>query len=611
VREVAFAAVVFAATIAALTHRGSRLAAAWGAAWGIAAGFWLIAPLLRNVHYLQPTTLQHWIVLNGFLLVAFAAWGGGLSLVAASPCAFVWLSSRREFRNPVWAYAIWAAAWLPIMYLSVSALIDWSNMHTRPSLATYASAFRPVVAPYVLIILVLLLVYRLRAAQGWDRRGRVLAAIVAAAGAAGCVAAPLASAVGITPRPVHVDVPKLVAARAQPPRPPLLVIGLDGGTWRVLRPLMDRGRAPTLAKLAAAGIQGVVPGVRPPYWSSPAWAAISTGHTADEDRVHEDLAAEVPGLPPYELPLQLNPALNPMFAIEYGLAGAHILEPIPTPRTRLTWPPVWERLSNAGVVTAVIRFPFTYPAAGRADYVVSNRIATDLWGALGVRRGDRDKLIAPPSDAAKWLPWFEDTAVDERLVAEVLPQSDWPKPPDAYMAPIDVLKKELDIRHDVQEVSKAIVHKHRDIEVLMKYIGTFDPLCHAFWQYRFPEDFPDDPPAAADVAVLGPILDRYVETFDRNLAQLIAAFPSPPNVVIVSDHGEGPATTFRTVWRAEHVPPGIFLAGGPDVPHTAEMIEVSYYDIVPTILDLRGFVQPPDLVGHSVVDAIRSGAAGQ
>src|SRR5207249_3702911 len=80
-----------------------------------------------------------------------------------------------------------------------------------------------------------------------------------------------------------------------------------------------------------------------------------------------------------------------------------VIKPMPTPRSRLTWPPVWERLSRAGVETAVIRFPFTYPAAGQARYVVSNRLVTDLWGPLGVQQGKRDELTEPAGEADAWL----------------------------------------------------------------------------------------------------------------------------------------------------------------------------------------------------------------
>ena len=74
-----------------------------------------------------------------------------------------------------------------------------------------------------------------------------------------------------------------------------------------------------------------------------------------------------------------------------------------------------------------------------------------------------------------------------------------------------------------------------DIAVEIVHIGGFDNVCHAFWQYRFPGDFAN-PPSPADARALGQVIDRYLEFIDRALADLIAAFPTSPNVLIVSDH---------------------------------------------------------------------------
>ncbi len=69
--------------------------------------------------------------------------------------------------------------------------------------------------------------------------------------------------------PVLSDQPPLVSAHRTANTRPLLVIGLDGGDWRALRPLMAEGRVPTLARLAADGVQGQVEALWPPYLVHP------------------------------------------------------------------------------------------------------------------------------------------------------------------------------------------------------------------------------------------------------------------------------------------------------------------------------------------------------
>jgi arylsulfatase A-like enzyme len=79
---------------------------------------------------------------------------------------------------------------------------------------------------------------------------------------------------------------------------------------------------------------------------------------------------------------------------------------------------------------------------------------------------------------------------------------------------------------------------------------------------------------------------------DRNLQQLAATFTSVPNVVIVSDHG------FSEGWHDKHA---IFLASGPGVPFRGGVRTLSYFDVVPTLLDLEGLTAPLSLPGRSVL----------
>ena len=56
----------------------------------------------------------------------------------------------------------------------------------------------------------------------------------------------------------------------------VVVLGLDGGTWDLLRPLAERGVMPNLARALEQGRHGGLESCLPPY-SSPAWVSIATG----------------------------------------------------------------------------------------------------------------------------------------------------------------------------------------------------------------------------------------------------------------------------------------------------------------------------------------------
>ncbi|HSV27062.1 MAG TPA: alkaline phosphatase family protein, partial [Sedimentisphaerales bacterium] len=56
----------------------------------------------------------------------------------------------------------------------------------------------------------------------------------------------------------------------------VLVIGIDGGTWTVLRPAMERGYMPFLKRLVETGASGVLMSTIPAL-TPPAWASFQTG----------------------------------------------------------------------------------------------------------------------------------------------------------------------------------------------------------------------------------------------------------------------------------------------------------------------------------------------
>src|SRR3990167_2095182 len=56
----------------------------------------------------------------------------------------------------------------------------------------------------------------------------------------------------------------------------LLIIGLDGATFKVIHPLIQSGHLPNLSRLVKEGISGELQSTMPPV-SGPAWHAFKTG----------------------------------------------------------------------------------------------------------------------------------------------------------------------------------------------------------------------------------------------------------------------------------------------------------------------------------------------
>jgi predicted AlkP superfamily phosphohydrolase/phosphomutase len=55
-----------------------------------------------------------------------------------------------------------------------------------------------------------------------------------------------------------------------------VIIGLDGATWTLLRPWIDQGQLPNLARLVQEGASGPLTTTIPPV-SASAWVSFATG----------------------------------------------------------------------------------------------------------------------------------------------------------------------------------------------------------------------------------------------------------------------------------------------------------------------------------------------
>jgi hypothetical protein len=565
-----------------------------GALVGTALGFWLVAPLSLHRHHLYPETPGHWAVVVGFFTVVFLAWSMVLAAVTSWPLVVHRLIARSRSKVSPLSAALWTIVAVPSAYVVVAAAIELSFFSRLVSVSAFVTYGLMAAA----LAVICALVQRAAGRRRWELSWVTAVMLTGAVGLAGVGATFLRTP--DSPRGGPAPAIPALLPRPEPARP-LLVIGLDGGSWELLQPLIDQGRLPTFKTLAST-VRGTVDALWPPYWSTPAWGAILTGHGAAEIGVHEDLAASAKGLPLFELPLSLDLALNPLFLVELGLIRANIIEPSPVPRPALQRPPVWERLSQAGVRTAVVRLPFTYPARNQADIVVSNRVVTDLWDAMGVEVGREEDLVHPSGDATL-LAWFDDRfTVDEGPLNRILPNPGWSKPPDAVLDPSEVARKVYSIGQRMFAVTEHLIRTEPDLDVVMLHVTDLDNVSHAFWAYRFPDQFPLTRPAQADIDALGAVPDRYLEYLDAQVARLINSFSTPPNVLVVSDHGQEAASqATMTLWKGWHSPRGVFLAGGPDIKKRSADLSVSYFDIVPTMLDALNIPQPPDLPGRSVI----------
>ncbi|MGK2961920.1 MAG: alkaline phosphatase family protein [Gemmatimonadaceae bacterium] len=576
-------------------------AIAWGALWALAGGFWLLAPLIVRTHHLSVERPLQAFPVIAMLCLLFVFLGAFLGVLIHLGVVATRRIARRPGSLSPWGTAFVTGVLLAPAYVIAGCLIYVKRFGMDGAVAWSASALYAALPAILVTAAILIGIQIVTTGRMRSYRTR-LAAGIATISFLVAATALLLRLPEVTGRSISAHELDVVPG-GPAGRTPLLLVGIDGAAWRPIEPLLAAGRLPTMSSLIKGGSYGDLEALWPPYWSSTAWSAIVTGLPREEVGVYGNLVVKAPGLPAFQAPLDIDPRLILVTAIQYGLAFGQLIKAAPPERSALKRPPVWEMLHKSGVKTAVVRFNFTYPAGGQADIVVSNRVVPDVWDLLGVKNADPAGLAAPDSLRDElMIPFMPGWTPPTDEVARVFPQGEWTQPEDSHVHPVPLLKRVLSYDQQTVHAVTRILRAHPDIEVLIVHFGGLDNVQHIFWQYRFPGDFVKKP-TPADVEVLGPVIDRYLEFLDRGIGEMMAAFPSRPNVMIVSDHGMESLEGVPP-WKAYHGTPGIFVAAGPGMPVVAAKRKVSYFDITPTVLSLEGLVKPGGLKGKDLSEAV-------
>ena len=130
----------------------------------------------------------------------------------------------------------------------------------------------------------------------------------------------------------------------------VVLVGLDGADWRVLRPLVERGETPTLARLMKEGAWGPLRSL-PGYNSAAIWASIYTGKSPRQHQVLDFYRTRLPGT--------TGPGIfsvHRTFFIETAdqLAKRHLVARRTVDRSFLRARPLWEILDDLGARVGVV-----------------------------------------------------------------------------------------------------------------------------------------------------------------------------------------------------------------------------------------------------------------
>jgi len=370
-------------------------------------------------------------------------------------------------------------------------------------------------------------------------------------------------------------------------RPQVIVVGVNGMEWDIIRPLLIRGELPNLASVIKRGVYG----------------KLRTVSSPNCPKVYSTIATGTP------------PERN-------GVTG-FIVGGITANTNMLKEEPLWSILSKSGVTVGMANVPATFPVMPVNGYMVS--------GMLTRGKGCEDGVLCSPK-----LSQVEggDAVYPKSMVAEIEKNIGDLSIDCARMPSVDDLKG-----HESQVIDEWLneVQRIRAQQTkLFDYLLTNHPTDYTMlvqscedrvghWLYPIQPHNVGYNPKVNNVK-LDAFPNQY-RAFDAVLGTILKHVEDNTYVFILSDHGIKPLREFEedphmhmdhggtTPVIAKHDfadgddVPGSFIAMGPGIKHDVRLMgfEATVFDIAPTILHLYGIPVPMQMRGR-VLSQIFEGA---
>jgi predicted AlkP superfamily phosphohydrolase/phosphomutase len=274
-----------------------------------------------------------------------------------------------------------------------------------------------------------------------------------------------------------------------------MIISLDGASFDVLNPLVQHGVMPNVARLMQQGIATPLESTTPPI-TPVAWASFMTGKTPRKHGV-------------FDFRLYDPNTQSDTFANAASIRA----------RT------LWQLLSDNGVRVGVVNLPMTYPPYGVNGFVVSGFDSPSLDSPFTHPASIRDDLLSrfPEYDFVTW------------------PPADLHASDTQFMSFTEAVQRQFRVR------TEAALHLAREYapDVFMVHYQSTDALQHQLWCYMDPGLVETQSPVRREAVV------NCYSVLDECLGMLLQRVGGQnTNVLVVSDHGFGPAFgyLYPNVW---------------------------------------------------------------
>jgi predicted AlkP superfamily phosphohydrolase/phosphomutase len=365
------------------------------------------------------------------------------------------------------------------------------------------------------------------------------------------------------------------------PRGRVLLIGIDGASPRLTRPLIEKGLLPNLEDIARRGVAGQLR-AHHPLLSPRIWTSIATGKAPEQHGIHSWVFKGESGRPR-------------MYRSSDRKTHA-----------------LWNIASAAGLQVGVVNWLNTYPpeivnGAMISDFAIpGERQAKEGLGELFAESLAGQQLAGKSEDTVTTHPADWERAL-EAMASEAEPPTRFT---DAEATQKDLRPGAIKVLTNSYTSDRLVTTAALEVEaatkpdLLMVYLSGVDRSSHFLWGGFEPASVyaksvrfsPAEKRAAAQA------IRRIYGFSDSLVGELAARYGEDDLVIVVSDHGfearvkgDRGLTGTHDSKRAEM---GVVFARGPGIEAGATVGELSVNDITPTILRWLGLPVGEDMDGR-------------
>jgi len=368
----------------------------------------------------------------------------------------------------------------------------------------------------------------------------------------------------------------------------VVMIGWDGATWDVIRPMLRRGELPVLGRLIDGGGRGVLM-ADPPLLSPVVWTTLATGFSPHEH-----------GITGFELADPTSGA--PILASSFHRQRAAL----------------WQMVSAGGKEVGFVGWWSSWPAEPVQGYLISDHLAYnrwDDWATRGNKEQAGDFYLTFPAELAaelgshavrpgdvgvetiSALAAFDEDEAREMMEAER---------PVKYHAP-SVLRFGYATDASNQRFAEYLLESRPQPDLFSITYILSDVAGHVFWHRYEPELYPG---ADRHDDRLRDAIPNVYRQLDRWTGEILKRIDPDSTVIVLSDHGMGAKRILPRPGvnpAGDHTPEGIFVISGPGIPRGLDMGVLEQIDLAPTVLAMLDLPVAEDMPGRVVLTALPEG----